>query len=80
MVPMALGKQPFPVFNDFALTLLVSAWWLVHYVPGDLFYKLYKNSTLVRCTFAAGYEVSQTLKQGSHFAVPLQLAHIACGA
>merc|ERR1711907_328577 len=28
MVPIALGKQPFPVFNDFAITFLLAAWWL----------------------------------------------------
>lgn len=58
-VPVALGFRPFPLANDAAVTLLLLAWWLMHYCPGDAVYKAFTQAKPLRVLLVCGFEVAR---------------------
>lgn len=92
VVPIVLGMRPFPFANDAALTATLVVWWCVHYFPGDLVFKAYKQSTTLRCLVAFLFEVMRgnvilvwltqahnVIPAGKYYAVPVW-GPILCGS
>ena len=50
-IPIVLGMRPFPFACDAAVTLTILAYWLAHYMPGDLLVTAWRSNNAVTSIF-----------------------------